>query len=75
MTADKWITLANLIILILSCFLVWPIVKLYVTIFTCDMAIAFKIILSAVIGIVIIAVLVYGISLLRDLGLFCAGGK
>ena len=75
MTADKWITLANLIILILSCFLAWPIVKLYVTIFTCDMAIAFKIILSAVIGIVIIAVLVYGISLLRDLGLFCAGGK
>ena len=70
MTADKWITLANLIILILSCFLVWPVVKLFVSIYTSDMNISFKIVLSAIIGVVMTAILIYAVILLHALGLF-----
>lgn len=70
MTPDKWITLANLIILILSCFLVWPVVKLFVSIYTSNMNISFKIVLSAIIGVVLCAILIYAVVLLRALGLF-----
>ena len=73
MSSDMWIALANLVILILLCFIVWPAVKLYVTIFTSNMAMAVKVVLSVIIGLVMVAIGIYGISLLRALGLFKCG--
>lgn len=66
----NWIAIANLIILVLACFMIWPVVKLYVSIYTSDMNVPFKIVLSAIIGVVMAAIMVYGVIQLHALGLF-----